>query len=98
MGKLLFYIVMIFAGLGYSSSYASEWVSYVPVQTSQVITQTVVTYPIVQHQIRVPVLVYELTPYYFYRTTVSERFGIFCQHKTVSYEPSVVWIYQPVWR
>lgn len=98
MEKLFFYTVMIFASLGYSSSYANEWVSYIPVQTNHIVTQTVVPYPIVQQQIRAPVLVYELTPYYFYRAIVSERFGIFCQQKTVSYEPSVVWIYQPVWR
>jgi|688.fasta_scaffold15669_33 hypothetical protein len=100
MVKLLFCIV--FSLFAINCCWANEWVAYSPLPINPTIAQT---QPLIQQsyytivsQPRTPILVYELIPYIFNKPILTERYGIFCQHRTVTYEPSVIWIYQPIWK
>lgn len=102
MTKLSFFVIffLLFGNI----CLASDWMPYHPVSPSIVTTyqvQPIATQPhynVFITQPRTPILVYELTPYVFNKPIIIERHGIFCQYKTIVYEPSVVWFYQGIWK
>lgn len=78
-----------------------QWVAYNPNYQYQNHTQSAAPYVMLQTQVviqKFPVLNYEWIPYYFNKAVITEKYGFLCHHQTIRYEPSVVWLYQPVWR
>lgn len=99
MKKYLLILMMLFCC---EVSYAhSEWVAYstqpVP-PTVYVPSVPVVTYSTQEYWVSRPVISYGWVPYYTVRTSVVERHGLLCKHRTIVQQPVVEWVYQPVWR
>lgn len=58
-----------------------------------------VTYSTEQYWFAKPlILSYDWVPYHSYKTIVVERQGLLCKYRTVITQPTIEWIYQPVWR
>jgi hypothetical protein len=93
--------ILVFCCISKNSLAQDQWIPYNP--NSQMINpyinQQVVT-PISPIHIKplVPVLYYELVPYYINREIISERYGLFCYRRTITYQPNVIWVYQPSYR
>lgn len=44
------------------------------------------------------ILSYDWVPYYSTKTIIIERQGLLCKYRTVVSQPTIEWIYQPVWK
>ena len=84
-------------------SYGSNWVPHVPYIKPVPVTQPVVEVPAVPSvtystYTRPLMIMYDWVPYSVNHLVVTERYGLFCRHRTYHYEPRVEWVYQPVWK
>lgn len=100
MQKIIFTLLVI---LFCNSSYAnSDWIPYsAPLIPPQIVVpQTpAVTYSTQEYYIPRPLmLTYDWVPYYTTKTVVVERLGFLCKYRTVTQQPVIEWVYQPVWR
>lgn len=87
------------------SNYTYAYNEWVPCETlptpPQVYVPSIpsVTYTTQQVWVTRPmILIYDWVPYYTTKTTVIERQGLLCKHRTVISQPVIEWIYQPVWK
>lgn len=92
-------IVLMMSNIGYC---ANDWIPY-QAQPSppQVYVPQIpsVTYSTQETWVARPlILTYDWVPYYTTKTTVMERQGLLCKYRTVISQPSIEWIYQPVWK
>ena len=46
---------------------------------------------------RPAIMTYKWVPYYSTKTIVIERQGLLCKYRTVMSQPTIEWVYQPVW-
>jgi hypothetical protein len=86
-------------------SFADEWVAYQQYYSNQTISvPNYSTYhvPVIRQAspdiARIPFLTYTWVPYYVNNAIVYEKHSIFCTHRTITLQPNLIWIYQPIWR
>lgn len=94
------YLVILLMLLWCDVSYGhNDWVPYVAYPNAPTIyTAPVVTYSTQEYWVPKPVISYDWVPYYTTKTIVVERLGFLCKYRTVIQQPTIEWIYQPVWR
>jgi hypothetical protein len=100
--KTFFFIVccMFTANVG---NCANDWVPYCqrpsPPQVYVPLTPSVSYYTTETYILQRPaILTYDWVPYYTTKTIVVERQGLICKYRTTIIQPTIEWIYQPVWR
>lgn len=96
-------LTLVIAVLFCSNAYAiSEWIPYQPKPVPpQVYVPSIpsITYSTQENWITRPItLSYEWVPYYSTQTLVLERQGLLCKYRTVMTQPTIKWVYQPVWK
>ena len=76
-----------------SNSYGQEWVQYQPtlpvVEVAPTPTQRFVTTNIVYRP-----MIYQWVPYIFNQPVLIERQGLFCYRTSITYKPTICWVYQ----
>lgn len=77
---------------------SGEWIPYNPNQSIININQPVMVQTQAPTYIQQPILYYELVPYYINREVINEKYGIFCFHRTITYQPNIIWVYRPVYK
>ena len=99
--KVLFSFVFFFCitNIAYC---ANDWIPYeVRPSVPQIYVPSIpsVTYSTSEIWIQRPhILSYDWVPYHTYKTIVIERQGLLCKYRTTITQPTIEWIYQPVWR
>lgn len=96
---LLILAILLFSNYGYG---ANDWAPYStqPCPPNIYVPQVPsVTYSTQEYFIPRPLmLTYDWVPYYTTKTVVIERLGFLCKYRTVLQQPTIEWVYQPVWR
>ncbi len=92
-------IVLMISSTGYC---ANDWIPY-QVQPSppQVYVPSVPSVTYYTQETYVPrplILAYDWVPYYSTKTFVVDRHGLLCKYRTIISQPTIEWVYQPVWR
>lgn len=98
--KWMFCCLLLF--LSQSNIYANnDWIPFVMpapvVPTVYVPVVPALTYS-TQDFIVQKTFTYGWVPYYTTKTIVVEHNGLFCKHKTVTQQPVIEWIFQPIYR
>lgn len=100
--KMLFFVFcfIITTNVGYC---ANDWVPYCPQPSPPQVyvpfTPSVSYYTTETYMLQRPlILTYDWVPYYVTKTVVLERQGFLCKHRTVINQPTIEWVYQPVWK
>lgn len=78
----------------------NEWVPYREPYITQNISQNIILQTNIENiYIRPPVLMYDWMPYYINQMAILEkRNNWFCQQQYIIYQPTIQWVYQPVWK
>lgn len=80
----------------------NEWIPYYthPSPPQVYVPQTPsITYSTRETWIAKPLIcTYDWVPYYTNKTIVIERQGLLCKYRTVINQPTIEWVYQPVWK
>ena len=80
----------------------NDWIGYVPtpspptVYVPQIPSATYVTQE--TWVVRPLILTYDWVPYYTTKTILIERQGLICKYRNLINQPTIEWIYQPVWK
>lgn len=80
----------------------NDWIAYQYRPVPPVVY--VPTYPTVTYStqetfiVRPVIITHGWVPYYTTKTVVTESRGIFCKYSTVVQQPTIEWVYQPIYR
>lgn len=101
MKSFIFCIVVLFSSNVYANS--SDWIPYIPQPV--ILQPPVVEVPLTPSVtysnvvIQKPlVLTYDWVPYTVNKTILVEKCGLFCKYRYFTVQPTIEWVYQPVWR
>lgn len=98
----IFYALSCFLVLTNSGYCSNDWIPYTTHPTPpQVYVPQIpsITYSTQESCLARPlILTYDWVPYYSTKTIVIDRQGLLCKHRTIIQQPTIEWVYQPVWK